>query len=169
MSASPASHLKLIDVSTGEITEHACAGCAKKEDELDELFKKMRGLAHELAVLRRDKLQDARDHQAWPTLYGLFQYWQELSGHTRVKWTTKNSGASKFWIALPLWEEWGTGNFAASIAGLIYQPYEESLKNKKKQRYDDWETLCKDSASIRRYIQRRPADWTLPSQFEDKQ
>ncbi len=136
------------------------------QDTIDGLERDIRGWARRYADLQRDKNAEAAAHQAWPTLLALFKYWQTLTGHTRVKWMTKRCGAAKFWLALPIWEEWGTGNFAAGIAGFAYDPYTKPIKNGKLEVYSDWETLCKDSGAMRRYIGRRPLDWVLPPELE---
>ena len=137
------------------------------QDTIDGLQRDIRGWARRYADLQRDKNAEAAAHEAWPTLLALFKYWRVLTGHTRTKWVTKQCGAAKFWVALPIWEEWGTGNFAAGIAGIAYQPHTNPNRNGRIESYTDWETLCKNSGAMRRYIGRRPSDWVLPDQFKE--
>jgi hypothetical protein len=155
-------HLRLLDTETGEVTEFACAHCKGKEDELVELTRKMRGLARELGELRRDRDTEAREHEAWPMLLGLFGYWQELTGHTRARWEQ-----GRFWLALPLWKIFGTGNIAAAIAGLAYDANSKPLKNGKIEVYDSWELLFRNAGTLERYMKRRPKSWELPERFAD--
>jgi hypothetical protein len=163
MSASPASHLRLIDTFTGEITEYACNNCAGKEHELKELERKFRAQSRELGLLRADKDAEARAHESWPTLMKLHIHWQEKTGHSKARWTT-----DKFWQALSLWQEFGTKNVAAGIAGIAYQPNSTLLRNGKTEVHDTWKLLFRDSTTLERYIKRRPKDWILPQQFQDR-
>jgi hypothetical protein len=152
--------LRLVD-EQGEIhPPDDCPGCQAKEHELEELTRKMRGMARELGELRRDKDREAREHEAWPTILALFDYWREQTGHAKARWT-----GDRFWIALPLWKEWGAGNMAAAIAGIAFDPNRKPMRNGKIEVYDDWETVFKNSGNLRRYAARRPPDWTLPEQF----
>lgn len=154
--------LRLVDPDTGEFTEAACKHCAAKDDEFNELMRKFRSQSRELAELRRDRDAEARAHEAWPTLIALFNYWREQTGHERSKWT-----AERFWCALPLWKKYGTGNVAAAIAGLAYEPNQKPLKNGKMEVYDDWELLFRDTGKFERYMRRRPAGWQLPDSLKD--
>jgi len=155
------SHLKLIDTATGEITEYACAACGVKEHEIDGLTRKMRGLARENSELRRDKEAEAANHELRPVMDALFAYWQEVTGHTRVRFTYQH-----FWSALPMLKAWGVGNCAAAIAGIAYDPNTKPKKNGKGlEVYNDWETVFRNAGNVRRYIERRPAGWTLPENF----
>lgn len=154
------SQLKLVD-EHGEIYDE-CPECRAKEGELGELYRKFKGQSRELAELRRDKEAEARDHKLWPIILQLFGYWQEQTGHKRVKWSPEH-----FWSALPLVVNWGVGNCAAAIAGAAHDPWTKETKNGKMEKYDDWETVFKNSGSVRRYINRRPRDWSLPEQFEE--
>lgn len=153
--------LRLVD-EHGELTEHSCRHCAAKEHELSELTRKMRGLARELGELRRNREEEARQHQAWPTLLALWDYYRQLTGHTKARWT-----AERFWVALALWRAFGTGNIAAGIAGIAYDANRRELKNGKIEVYDSWELLLRNADTLERYIRRRPKDWTLPPQFAE--
>lgn len=148
---------EIIDPDTGEITEFACKSCQGKEHELTELQRKMRGMARELGELRRDKDLEAREHEAWPILLKLFDYWSELTGHTKAQWSS-----DRFWCALPLWKVKGTGNCAAAIAGIAYDPNTKPRKNGGQEIYDSWELVFKNMGALERYIRRRPRTWTLP-------
>ena len=165
MSASPAlhaSHLRLVD-EEGNVTEFSCPHCAGKEHELKELERKMRGLARELGELRRDKDAEARAHRAWPTAVALWEYWVELTGHTRAKWTT-----DRFWILLPQLRDFGAKNCAAAIAGIAYNPNEKLQRNGKMELYDDWATCFGSAGKVERYIKRRAAGWQLPESLAGK-
>jgi hypothetical protein len=157
--ASAAKHLRLVD-ENGEITEFACPHCKHKEDEMTELLKKFRGQSRELAELRRDKDAEARAHDAWPTLTALFMLWRKETGHAKAKW-----GQGRFWDALPLWKAFGTGNFAAGIAGIAFDPNRKPMKNGTVEVFDSWELLVRNAGTLERYIKRRPSDWVLPAEF----
>jgi hypothetical protein len=153
-------HLRLVD-QNGEVSEFACPNCQAKDDEYDELLRKFRSQSRELAELRRDKAREAREHKAWPTLQALFDYWRELTGHAKAKWTP-----DRFWHALTLWSDFGTGNCAAGIAGIAYQPNRKQMKNGKWEVYDSWELLFRETGTLERYIKRRPEGWELPELFK---
>lgn len=153
-------HLRLLD-ENGEVTEFACPNCRAVGDEYDELLRKFRSQSRELAELRRDRAAEAREHEAWPTLRALFDYWREQTGHAKAKWT-----ADRFWDALNLWKEFGTGNVAAGIAGIGYQPNRKQLQNGKMEVFDSWELLFRKADTLERYIKRRPAEWELPELFK---
>lgn len=152
-------NLRLID-DNGELTEYSCPNCTGMEHELKELERKFRAQSRELGLLRADKDAEARAHESWPTLMRLYIYWQEETGHKRARWTP-----DKFWQALKLWQEYGTGNIAAAISGIAYQPNFTELKNGKTEVHDSWKLLFRDSTTLERYIKRRPNNWVLPRQF----
>lgn len=154
-------NLRLID-EKGEVTEYSCPNCAGMEHELKELERKFRAQSRELGLLRSDKDAEARAHESWPILMKLHIYWQEKTGHLKARWVS-----DKFWQALPLWQEFGTGNIAAGIAGIAYQPNSTRLRNGKIEVHDSWKLLFRDSTTLERYIKRRPKDWILPQQFRD--
>lgn len=140
--------------------------------EIDPQFQAMQdviaGLEHDVRVwakrfaeLQRDKNAEARAHDSWPKLMALFSYWRELTGHTRARWT-----GDRFWLALPLWQEFGTGNCAAGVAGIAHDPNRKPMKNGKIEVFDSWELLHRNAGTLERYIRRRPKGWTLPPQFE---
>jgi hypothetical protein len=147
--------LYALDLQTGEI---ACPSCQRKEDELAELLRKFRGQSRELAELRRDKDTQARADQAWPILLSLFDYHRVLTGHKRARWTS-----DRFWCALGIWREFGTGNCAAGIAGIAYEPNCKQLKNGRIEVFDSWELLFRNSGTFERYCRRRPKDWVCPA------
>lgn len=153
-------HLRLVD-QNGEVSEFACPNCQAKDDEFDELLRKFRSQSRELAELRRDRAREAREHEAWPTLKALFDYWREQTGHAKAKWT-----ADRFWHALTLWSDFGTGNCAAGIAGIAHDPNRKQMKNGKWETFDSWELLFRETGTLERYIKRRPVDWVLPDLFK---
>jgi hypothetical protein len=152
--------LRVVD-EHGEVHEE-CPSCQAKEDELKELIRKFRGQSRELAELRRDKDAEARAHESWPTLFKLFCYWQEMTGHSKAKW-----GPGRFWDALPLWGTFGTGNVAAGVAGIAFDANRKPMKNGRVEVFDSWELLFKNAGTLERYIKRRPADWVLPERFKE--
>jgi hypothetical protein len=158
VSAVPVRQLYAVDPQTGEISEYACVSCQRKEDELAELWRKFRGQSRELAELRRDRDAEARAHRAWPVLLMLFDYYKVLTGHGRARWTP-----DRFWCALGLWREFGSGNCAAGIAGIAYDPNRKQLKNGRFEVFDSWELLFRNSGTFERYCRRRPKDWVCPA------
>ena len=167
--AQPAKHLRVVegavDHESGELlpptVENLQAEIASLNDELTGAIRALKGESRRLEELKRDKAAEARAHEAWPTILGLFDYWREQTGHRRTKWVP-----DKFWMAWPLWREYGTGNCAAGVAGIGYQPNKQRLDNGKVEVYDSWKLLFRDSVTLERYIKRRPADWILPARFE---
>src|ERR1035438_9735804 len=131
------------------------------QDVIDGLERDVRGWAKRYAELHRDKMAEARMHESWPTLMALFRYWQTLTGHKRARWT-----GNRFWLALPLWQTFGTGNCAAGVAGIAHDPNRKPMKNGKVEVFDSWELLFRNAGTMERYIRRRSKDWALPSQFE---
>lgn len=158
----PVPNLRLID-ENGELTPYSCPNCGGMEHELKELERKFRAQSRELGLLRADKDAEARAHESWPTLMKLHIHWQEATGHIKARWTP-----DKFWQALSLWQEFGTKNIAAGIAGISYEPNSTVLRNGKTETYDSWKLLFRDSTTLERYIKRRPKDWVLPQQFHDR-
>ncbi len=132
------------------------------EDQLAGAEKEIRAWRSRYSDLKRDREDEARRHAAWPTLVALFDYWRELSGHTKAQWS-----ADRFWQALPLWRAWGTGNVAAGIAGITYQPNSKLLRNGKLEVYNSWKLLFKDTETMERYIRRRPKGWQLPDHLKE--
>jgi hypothetical protein len=153
--ARTARHLRVLD-EQGEVHDR-CPECAAKELEQTELTRKLKAMARELGELRRDRHNEAIEHEKWPILFALFCLWQDETGHVRSRWTT-----ARFWEGLPLLDAWGVGNFAAAIAGLAYDPGRKQLKNGKWEIYDSWELLTRNSDTFSRYMKRRPAGWELP-------
>lgn len=132
------------------------------QDVIEGLERDVRGWTRRYAELHRDKMAEARMHESWPTLMALFSYWQNLTGHTRARWT-----GDRFWIALPLWQTFKTGNCAAGVAGIAHDPNRKPMKNGKVETFDSWELLFRNAGTLERYIKRRPSDWVLPPQFEE--
>src|SRR5437870_5016340 len=152
-------HLRVVD-EQGELHED-CPGCIERQHALDELARKYQGALSQIGRLRADKDAEARAHEAWPSLLALFRYWGELTGHTRVAWTSEH-----FWCALPMLKVWGGGNLAAAIAGIAHDPNRKRRANGSWEVYDDWQTCLRNSGNVRRYIGRRPQGWTLPANLE---
>lgn len=157
-------HLRVVqlDENTGEILDAIpeCPHCAGKQHELDELVRKMKGLARELGEMRRDKDAEAREHQAWPTAVKLWEYWKEQTGHKRSKWKE-----DRFWLLLPRLQTFGSENCAAAIAGIAYQHYTEQRKNGSTEHYDSWDCCFGSTEKTEKYIKRRPKNWVLPAEF----
>lgn len=133
------------------------------EIELTELLRKFTGQSRELGELRRDKDEEAREHEAWPMAVKLFEYWKQQTGHKRARWTE-----DRFWVVLPHLKKLGAANCAAAIAGLAFQHYEKPRRNGSIEHFDGWETCFKDAGRVESYAKRRPTDWVLPPEFEVK-
>jgi hypothetical protein len=153
--ASPAPRLEVVR-APDEVSPEAQAML----DVIAGLERDVRGWAKRFAELQRDKNAEARAHDSWPKIMLLFRYWQEMTGHTRARWT-----GDRFWLALPLWQEFGTGNCAAGVAGIAHDPNRKPMKNGKVEVYDGWDLLFRSTATLERYIVRRPRGWVLPPQF----
>ena len=160
-----ASHLRLvgIDEVTGEVHDQGltCPNCAAKQHELDEIVRKLKGMARELGEIRRDKNAEARAHQAWPIAVALFDYWKECTNHPRAKWTE-----DRFWLLLPHLAQFGPQNCAAAIAGIAHDHFTKQRANGTTVHYDAWETCFKNTGRVEESIRSRPKDWELPPQFE---
>jgi hypothetical protein len=159
MPASPASHLKLIDEVTGEITEAACNGCAHKEDELQELFRKMRGLAAENAELKRDRQHEAESHKYWPIISRMFQLWQTECKHPKSEWNWQ-----RFEMALPfvVGKKYGVEKCLRAIAGAAYDPWKKLQRNGIYSRRDGWDAIFGKPGEFESFCNRAPKDWVCP-------
>lgn len=163
MSGSPALWLingRLID-ENGVITEDACVSCGHKEDELSELIKKMRGLARELAELRRDKQAEAESNKHWPTVARMFQYWQVECKHPRTEWTWE-----RFEMALPYVTKpkYGIEICIRAICGAVYDPWvpDKPRRNQTKYVHDGWDGIFSKPGSFEEFVNKAPLPWECP-------
>lgn len=154
MAAEPA--LRLVQTPEVALADEVAA----LHDQLAGAQRDIRAWRARYAKLERDKRQEAQEHEAWPLLLALHDYWREQTLHLRARWD-----ADKFWMALNLWQTFGSGNCAAGIAGIAYQPNRKQLRNGKWETYDSWKLLFRDSDTLERYIKRRPKDWVCPERF----
>ena len=158
-------HLAVVaDIETGEVVEATIESLSAEvlylRDVNGGLERDIRGWAHRYAELKREKDREAREHDAWPLIMQLFDYWRKEVGRKRARWTE-----DRFWLALPHFEHWGAANLAAAIAGLAYDPYTKVQKNGKTKKYNDWETLLKSAGALETYMARRPVGWECPEEF----
>jgi hypothetical protein len=156
VAAEPARHLAIVEAV--EVDPQAQAFL----DTIAGLEHDVRSWARRYAELQRDKNAEARAHDSWPTLSALFTYWRQLTGHGRARWT-----GDRFWLALPLWQTFGTGNCAAGVAGIAHDPNRKPMKNGKVEVFDSFELLFRNAGTLERYIRRRPRGWVLPPQFKE--
>src|SRR5271169_6086822 len=84
----PRPNLAVVRVDqNGEI--HDCPGCRALEHEIEELQRKMRGLARELGELRSDRRAEAEADPLWPLGLRLFRYHARILDHPRAEWTAE--------------------------------------------------------------------------------
>jgi hypothetical protein len=154
--AQPArSHLRVVDIDTGEaLEEHP-----EIQGLLDEIAGLKRSLAAEsrrYAELKRDKEEEARNSQLWPTAVRIFQAWQKATGHSRMAFDYK-----RFELVAPHLKRKGHGPeyCLAAVAGRVYDHYSSTRKNGTVIHYWEWERIFENIGSLEESARRVPRDW----------
>lgn len=148
----PASHLRLIDPDTGELTEAACPTCKDRAFQLDELTRKYHGVLAQLGKMRADKTAEAKAHKWWGLAISLFQDWKMVTGHYRSGWT-----AERFWLCQPFLESDGYATCRFAVWGLAACPNVKRITDDYQEVYDDWELCFRTRATFERYANRGKA------------
>lgn len=106
--------LHLVDASTGEIVKHGCPNCSELEDQLAGAENNVRSMRAQMAKLKRDDEQRAREHELWPKAVAVFRYWQGLTGHDKARFTP-----DRFWLLEPFIRREDSAACRAAIRGCV--------------------------------------------------
>lgn len=102
-----------------------------------------------------DPLKRAKQHQLWPRVERLFDYWRRHSGHPKAKLDVK-----RFRLARPFLEEEGDAMCARAILGVCQDPWRPSNSS---HVHNWWEDAFRDRASFERACNKardfRPEPW----------
>jgi hypothetical protein len=143
-------HLAVVDTETGEVKDD-CAGCAELRAQLAGAERDVRSWRSRYAALERDKERDAQNHEVWKPIAELHRYWRTKCNHPRSKF-----GADEFWMALPIWQEYGEDMCRRGIDGAAYDPYTTTRRNGSKKRHDGWELIFKNRPKFEEFVNRAP-------------
>lgn len=153
--------LRLVNPETGEVTEEACRHCKVKEDEIGGLQRDIRGWAKRYADLKRDKDQEAHDHNLFPLAERCFRYWKRACNHPRSKFTP-----DRFWAVVPFLsdtEHYGLEFVLRAIAGAAFDPYETQRKNGTMKAHNGFDNLVfRDAEKAEEFAERAPPTWKMP-------
>jgi hypothetical protein len=112
--------------------------------------------------LKRDREQDAREHECWPVGKALFTEWKQRCNHPKTHWT-----AERFWQAEPFLTG---GRFGATveerskwirraIAGAAFDAYRTPRKNGTVKVHNDWSLIFRDEDRFREFVAKAPPGW----------
>jgi hypothetical protein len=158
----PARHLHVVDAETGEVFPNGCPACAIKDDEIAGLQRDVRGWAHRYAELKRDKEQEAREHQLWPTAVVIVKAWRALCNHPRSSF-----GAAEFELIRPFLQDKQYGQdldgrklmCLRAVAGASFDAFKTKRKNGSWKRHDGLDLIFRNRSKFEEFANRAPADW----------
>lgn len=179
MAAEPARHLRpapeptelvVLNPATGEQTSLAEYTQAL-QDQIDGLDRDIRGWRTRFANLKRDKAQEAREHELWPQGVKLFALWKQECKHTRSAFTQ-----DRFWLVLPYLgpqpdalvaaaerlgikedpEPYGPVICRMAVAGAAFDPYVTKRRNGSINRHNGWELIFKSAGKVEEFANRAP-------------
>lgn len=151
--------LRLVNPETGEVTEEACRHCKVKEDEIGGLQRDIRGWTKRYADLKRDKDQEARNHNLFPLAERCFRYWKRACDHPRSKFTPE-----RFWAVIPFLSapEHGLEFVLRAIAGASFDPFETQRKNGTTKQHHGFDLIFRSAEKAEEFAERAPVTWKVP-------
>jgi hypothetical protein len=154
--AGTARHLRMVDPETGEVTEHGCPGCFKRDDEIATLRTEKAGWSSRYHNLRREVMAE-ESHDLFPAATRLFEFWKERCNHPRTKFKAEHFKACE-----PYLRDYGEEMCRRAIEGVAYDPYRTQRKNGTWKRHDGWGNIIfKNTESFTEHCNKAP--YHLPS------
>lgn len=160
--------LRLVDVETGEITEHGCPHCAESAAQIAGLETEVRAWRSRYAKLDRDRKLEAENHTLWGLAIALFNEWRMATGHDRSAWTS-----DRFWICQPYLEREKFTACRFAVWGIAAHPNRKQITPDYYEVYDSFELVFRSQDTFERYANRGvavfgrelpvPADHPVPS------
>lgn len=167
-------HLRVSDPDTGEVFEDGCPACAAREDIINGLERKIRGLIMENANLRRDKEAEAKRSGLWPVGVRLFALWKKAASSKGSKFKY-----DRFALVEPFLRSYDrekhfvsaqTGppqnpleECVAAIIGRVFDHYGKdgsvTRENGTRKHFFEFERIFASSKEFDESVARRPRDW----------
>ena len=147
MARSVARNLRLVDPTTGEVTQ--CSGCHRWEQTYAELERKYRGALSQIGQLRADKEAEARQHELWPQAVELFDLWKLWTKHKKARWTS-----DRFWVVEKYLRNEGYEDCQRALVGLLRSDFHMKRgkhKNREGRKFDEFERPFKDQTTFETY------------------
>lgn len=152
--------LRLVNKETGEITEEACPGCFKREEEIASLKTEKRGWISRYYNLKRE-FEPEQGHELFPAAKRLFDFWKERCNHPRSDFT-----AERFQTVLPHLRDLGEDLCRRAIEGAAYEPYTTIRKNGTVKRHDDWTLVFRSRDKVEEFANRAPYHLPKPEHIK---
>jgi hypothetical protein len=144
--------LKLVNPETGEIHDPGeCRECRHKDDVIAGLERDIRGWAARYAELRRDLVQEAKQHPMYDDVKAIFAYWKRACRHPRSQFS-----ADRFWLIQPFFERHGEAMCRKAIDGAAFDPMTKRRKNGSIERFDSVELIFRDEGKFESFANRAP-------------
>ena len=146
-----ATHLKLIDTDSGEITEaDGCPRCEALQRDLELAEKDLATKRRTIKSLQGDKTRARKEYARREEVVDCFNHWAEVTGHSRSKMSDDRFDV----IKARLEEGYSVDQVKLAFDGLAAFPYVVNAQRKSEgsraQKFDDVEHACSKGSRLER-------------------